>query len=76
MVITKWKDDEMCKPCLENYQRTLTKFINYFQGFHIIMSIPSKYDLSNSKKNTHHRVPLSKFGRCKPTTLPKKLHDE
>ena len=40
------------------------------------MSIPSKYDLSNSKKNTHHRVPLSKFGRCKPTTLPKKLHDE
>ena len=26
----------LCEPCLGNYQRTRTKFVNYLQGFNII----------------------------------------
>ena len=40
-----------------------TKFINYLQGFHItaISENTLKYDISNSKEDTYHGVPLQQI---------------
>ena len=44
-------------------QRIEIKFINYFQGFHVIaiLEIASKYDFSNSKENTNRGVQLQRI---------------
>ena len=65
----------ICKSFLKNHQRTRTKFISYFQGFHIIAisENTSKYDTSDFKEDTYHGVPLQQIWMLKSTTFPKNL---
>ena len=65
----------ICKLFLKNHQRTRTKFISYFQGFHIIAisENTSKYDTSDFKEDTYHGVPLQQIWMLKSTTFPKNL---
>ena len=42
---------------------TPTKILNYLRGFHIIAisENTSKYDISDSKEDTYHEVPLQQI---------------
>ena len=65
----------ICKACFEKSSNVPTKFINYLQGFHIIAisKNTSKYDISDSKEDTYHGVPLQQIWILKPIIFLKEL---